>query len=91
MNSPVPADYPFDQVLWRKSTRSGNTNCVELAELPWRKSSYSANTNCVELTPVSARVGVRDSKHPAQHPLVVGRGELNAFLRSAKAGAFDLG
>lgn len=45
---------------WRKSSRSGHENCVELR---WRKSSGSGvASNCVELGSAGL---VRDSKHPS--------------------------
>jgi len=47
---------------WRKSSRSGQEGCVEVA---WRKSSRSGQDGCVEVAHGPGRVGVRDSKHPA--------------------------
>jgi Domain of unknown function (DUF397) len=49
-------------LTWRKSTHSGDTNCVEVA---WRKASASvANGACVETAPCACGVLVRDSKNP---------------------------
>lgn len=47
---------------WRKSSFSGEANCVEVAFGTWRKSSFSGvDSNCVE---VAFGAGVRDSKNP---------------------------
>ncbi|WP_054055282.1 DUF397 domain-containing protein [Alloactinosynnema sp. L-07] len=50
------------EVAWRKSSRSGQEGCVEVA---WHKSSRSGQDGCVEVAHARGRVGVRDSKHPA--------------------------
>lgn len=53
-------------IVWRKSSRSGNTsgNCVEAGA--WRKSTHSSTSsgNCVEVAPYSdlAGIALRDTK-----------------------------
>lgn len=69
---------------WRKSSRSGATNCVEAAPL-WRKSSRSGQSNCVEAAPLTAGVGLRDSKRPAQPHLAVRPTAWASFTRALKA------
>ncbi|MEO3923853.1 DUF397 domain-containing protein [Micromonosporaceae bacterium B7E4] len=50
---------------WRKSSRSGEGNCVEVASAYRRKSSRSGQGNCVEVAgDLDGLVGVRDSKEP---------------------------
>lgn len=61
------------------------------AELPgaaWRKSSYSGGTgNCVELAGLGSGVtAVRDSKRPAQSPLLVEGASWSAFARGVRTG-----
>lgn len=53
----------------------------------WRKSSHSQTANdCVELAPLTGgRVGVRDSKNPAQRALFLGGAQFGAFLAAVKA------
>ena len=88
-----PSTFP---VRWRKSSYSGSdTNCVELGALPaapaWRKSSRSANgSECVEVAPFAHRVGVRDSKRPAQPPLSVRPTAWTAFAAQLRTGGFGL-
>ena len=48
------------QTTWRKSSFTGNDNCVEVA---WRKSSFTGNGDCVE-------VGWRKSIHPGHDDCV---------------------
>ena len=79
---------------WRKSSRSGNGDCVEIAALEltsaaWRKSTRSAyNGNCVELAGLTRAVGVRDSKNPEQPVLLVAPTAWNAFGSGLRAGRF---
>ncbi|GIG90967.1 DUF397 domain-containing protein [Plantactinospora endophytica] len=50
---------------WRKSSRSGEGNCVEVASASWRKSSRSGQGDCVEVAgDLGGVIGVRDSKEP---------------------------
>jgi hypothetical protein len=72
---------PF--TAWRKSSRSADTNCVELA---WRKSSYSDHTECVELAPSA----VRDSKNLPGPILRLESPGVTALVAAARAGALDL-
>lgn len=59
---------------------------------PWRKSSYSSGgDNCVEIAVATdGRIGIRDSKNPAQPPQVLDRRVWMEFLNRAKGGEFDL-
>jgi len=43
---PVPIEL---RTPWRKSSYSGEANCVEVALGTWRKSSFTGDANCVEL------------------------------------------
>lgn len=55
-------DMEFGDALWRKSSYSNETACVEVG---WRKSSHSSETaDCVEIAHLPAVVGIRDSKNP---------------------------
>jgi Domain of unknown function (DUF397) len=82
---------------WRKSTRSGDANgtaCVEVAILAaqWRKSSRSGEanqTNCVEVAFSGPAAAIRDSKAPANPPLVLPLPAWHAFLAATKHGALD--
>jgi hypothetical protein len=86
-----------NDLAWRKSSYSGNTDCVEIAwrkssysasqtdcvEVGWHKSSYSASqTNCVEVANAAGSVAVRDSKNPAGGQLNLPRGTWLTFLRN---------
>ncbi|MEW9533939.1 DUF397 domain-containing protein [Microbispora sp. NPDC049125] len=63
----------------------------QMGDLAWRKSRHSnPNGNCVELAALpGGDVAVRNSRHPTGPMLVYSRGDLAAFLRSAKEGDFD--
>jgi Domain of unknown function (DUF397) len=63
---------------WRKSSRSGTTNCVEVA---WRKSSRSGGTNCVEVASMALLTAVRDSKNPDGPILAFPASSWTTFLR----------
>ncbi|MFK8847274.1 DUF397 domain-containing protein [Streptomyces sp. Ac-502] len=56
----------------------------------WRKSSYSdTGAQCVECAIVDAgTVAVRDSKNPNGPALLLGRGQLAAFVSAAATGRF---
>jgi hypothetical protein len=83
---------------WRKSSRSGmasSTACVEVALVAaeWRKSSRSGdanNTACVEVALSGPAAAIRDSKAPANPPLVLPRTAWHAFLAVTKRGTLDL-
>ena len=64
---------------------------VDLSAAEWRKSSRSGqSSNCVEVAGNLPRVvAVRDSKHPDEPALVVGRGVWGAFIAGVKAGQFE--
>ena len=63
---------------WRKSSRSGGVNCVEVA---WRKSSRSGGTNCVEVASMAPITAVRDSKNPDGPVLAFPVSSWTTFLR----------
>ncbi|GAA3111595.1 DUF397 domain-containing protein [Streptosporangium carneum] len=88
------------QVMWRKSSRSGNgQDCVEVGV--WNKSSLSGNgSNCVEVAAVDTtqdQAGavadrlflVRDSKDSEGPVLVFAPSEWAEFLSVIKGGGFD--
>ncbi|GAA0583393.1 DUF397 domain-containing protein [Actinomadura livida] len=78
-------------VLWRKSSRSGEQgNCVEVGGV-WRTSSHSANAgSCVEVRPGQVVVLARDSKDPDGPVLGFGADAWGAFLDTVKSGRLDL-
>lgn len=57
----------------------------------WRKSRHSnPSGNCVEVAALpDGRIAVRDSRDPDGPRLTYTRGEVGAFVRGAKAGAYD--
>lgn len=62
----------------------------DVAHAVWRKSAHSNGSgDCVEVADLGSVVGVRDSKNPTGPALEFGRVGFQAFIRSAKAGAFD--
>jgi Domain of unknown function (DUF397) len=61
-------------VVWRKSSRSGDTS----------------SGTCVEVASISAHVAVRDSKNPNKANLVILSNQWHNFIRGAKHGKFDL-
>jgi hypothetical protein len=68
-----------NSLTWRKSSYSGQTDCVEVG---WHKSSHSGQTNCVEVANAAGSVAVRDSKNPAGGQLNLPRGTWLTFLRN---------
>lgn len=93
----------LSQVIWRKSSRSGNgQDCVEVGV--WRKSSLSGGSsgNCVEVAPaddlrvaIGGSVGetplflVRDSKDLDGPVLAFTSPGWEAFVGGVKGGEFD--
>jgi len=74
---------------WRKSSRSGNNGCVEVAA-GWRKSSRSGDNGCVEVAgDLAGLVGVRDSKDPAGPALRFGPAGWRAFVSAVRSGDVD--
>jgi uncharacterized protein DUF397 len=74
---------------WRKSSHSGQGNCVEVTtSRAWRKSSRSAAVDCVEVASEPGVVAVRDSKDPDGEPLVLTPGTWRAFLAGVRAGQY---
>ncbi|MFC8239731.1 DUF397 domain-containing protein [Streptomyces chartreusis] len=74
-------------VLWRKSSYSGNTGgeCVECAPLgaiAWRKSSYSGSSggDCIEVAGLTPHIAVRDSKNPGVGNLTLSPEAYVAFV-----------
>ncbi|NEW77447.1 DUF397 domain-containing protein [Streptomyces rapamycinicus] len=74
---------------WRKSSYSGDSsNCVNVAA-DWRKSTHSPNSsNCVNVAASDRAVLLRESDDP-DVILTTTPAALRAFIRDAKAGAFD--
>ncbi|MGW4072786.1 DUF397 domain-containing protein [Streptomyces asiaticus] len=72
---------------WRKSSYSANSsNCINIA---WQKSSYSADaSNCVNVAADGNGIALRESDDP-DVILTTTPAALRAFIRDAKAGAFD--
>ncbi|CAM5342135.1 MULTISPECIES: DUF397 domain-containing protein [Streptomyces] len=55
----------------------------------WRKSSYSADaSNCVNVAAANGVIAMRESDEP-EAILTTTPAALRAFIRTAKAGAFD--
>lgn len=79
-------------VVWRKSTRSGQGSeaCVEVGA--WSKSSQSANTGeCVEAGACRCcGVAVRDSKDPDGPKLAFSAAEWRSFIGRVRGGSLDL-
>jgi hypothetical protein len=71
----MPARSNAAAVRWRTSSRSQNTNCVEVAALGWSN---------------AAPVAMRDSKDRGGPVLVFERQRWREFVDSTKDGEFDL-
>jgi hypothetical protein len=72
--------HELDGIVWRKSSFTGNGNCVEVG---WRKSSYTATENCVEVSwPAEVGVAVRDSKQQTGPTLAFSTSAWRTFLRN---------
>jgi Domain of unknown function (DUF397) len=77
----------MNQLVWRKATKSGAQNCVEVA---WRKATRSGGTNCVEVAAGSeGDVLMRNSRHPDGPALSYTPPEWAAFIDGVKNGEFD--
>jgi uncharacterized protein DUF397 len=70
--------------MWRKSSHSTLSNCVEAAS--WRKSTASAAGNCVEVAHGAAVVGVRDSQDRDGGRLELSPAAWAAFTGRLKSG-----
>lgn len=60
-----------------------------LDRLIWRKSSFSGSSNgggqCIEVAALpGAQIAVRDSKHPAQQPIVITAAAMRTFIASLR-------
>jgi hypothetical protein len=72
---------------WRKSSFSGEQNCVEVA---FHKATGSGENNCVEVgVDPCGPVLVRDSKDPSGPVLSFTAAEWDAFAAGMAAGEFD--
>jgi hypothetical protein len=71
---------------------ANGTPATQLPVSRWVKSSYSVAGNCVELgeLPDGAGVAVRNSNDPEGPALVYTKAEIEAFIRGAAAGEFDV-
>jgi hypothetical protein len=69
----IPANELPASLDWRKSERSGNYNCVELAALPGDNDE----------------IAVRNSRFPEGPALIFTIAEIRALVESAKDGEFD--
>lgn len=63
-----------------------------MQQLNWRKSSYSgaAEQSCIEVAASPVGIHVRDSKDPRGPVLTFTNEEMEAFVRSAGNGHFDI-
>lgn len=78
------------EIEWRKSSLSGQGNCVEIGI--WSKSTFSAsNGSCVEVAGAQdGDVLVRDTKLGEASPVLrFTPAEWDAFVAGTKAGEFD--
>jgi hypothetical protein len=83
----------MSNVLWRKSSLSGHTQCVEVGV--WKKSTASGgwDDNCVEVAGGEnlEEILVRDTKLGEASPvLTFTPAEWEAFLGGVRLGEFDL-
>ncbi|HVK21179.1 MAG TPA: DUF397 domain-containing protein [Actinokineospora sp.] len=73
----------MSELIWRKSSRSGNGSNDACVEVAWRKSSRSGagnNDNCVEVASIPPSTAVRDSKNPDGGQLSVPTAGWRVFL-----------
>ncbi|MFF0033977.1 DUF397 domain-containing protein [Streptomyces avermitilis] len=67
-----------------------NRDELDFSTVTWEKSEFSGgNDNCVEFGAIGGLIALRDSKRPAQTPLIFTRDEIAAMLAGAKKGNFD--
>jgi hypothetical protein len=60
---------------------------LNLEEVEFKTSSYCTQGGCVEIGRLAdSSVAVRDSKHPAQQPLIFTAAEWTAFVAGVRAG-----
>ncbi|RSN71686.1 DUF397 domain-containing protein [Actinomadura sp. WAC 06369] len=82
--------HDFTCTNWRKSSHSGNNDCVEVgaadpAPATWRKSTHSGTGDCVEAASLEGIIGIRDSKDPDGGVIVLGRREWARLVGTLKA------
>ncbi|WP_327676340.1 DUF397 domain-containing protein [Kitasatospora sp. NBC_00458] len=71
-------------------THKPDPAAIDFSDVLWEKSPFSGGSdNCVEFGAIGEFVAIRDSKNPAQTPLIYTRSEIRAMVDGAKAGAFD--
>lgn len=71
---------------WRKSSRSGNNDCIEVGTAAWRKSSHSGTGDCIEaMAALNDTIGLRDSRDPDGDVIVLGRREWARLVDTLKA------
>lgn len=90
--------------MWRKSSYSLSSNCVEVAwrkasasnghnecaEVGWNKSSHSGGSGCVETATGCGLVYVRDSKNPDGPKLTFTSQDWAEFTAGVRAGKYAI-